>query len=245
MQIILIVVCWTLAVYFFTSANIGVYLGNDRTSINLLLNAFAVFLFLIPFAKSLSLGSLLKFESSVEKIESDIRDIRTTTQNISAIQASIVSNISHHFAQNLTFNLPALSEARKAERELDKGSKTSTQYDDRIEKYIGDGLSDPNVALAKLRMDLEHRLRIILNLQTSLGDPIDAKFRALRSLWEEFFKKFPDKRFMGEAFAYVNDVCNAAIHGQIVPREHAEEALSVGFRLLDELKEVGQTNPSG
>ena len=64
------------------------------------------------------------------------------------------------------------------------------------------------------------------------------RFLSVRSLFREFTKLFPEYTGMHGSFDYILKICNAAIHGQKISSGHAQEALQMGFKMLDELKKV-------
>lgn len=234
-------ICWILAAYFFVIANLLWGWPPEWTSQAAFSIGLSIFLFLLPFAKSISLGSWFSFEAKIEGIKDDVDAFKAETRNILAMQSLMITNVSQNVAQHTTFNLPSLSDAYTAERRIEENSPTvaPTENADRnVSEYIAQSRSDPNLALAKLRMELEIEFRRILGKRTKLGAKTDVKFMSLRSLWQEFFKYFKEKRYLLEALQYVNDICNAAVHGQQVPSEHAVEALSMGFRILEELRDI-------
>ncbi len=234
-------ICWVLAAYFFIIPHLLWGWPPEWAAPAAFPIALSIFLFLLPFAKSISLGSWFSFEAKIDRIKDDVSAFKAETRNILAMQSSMITSVSQNVAQHTTFNLPSLSDAYTAERRIEESSPTvvpTKNADGNFSEYIAQSLLDPNLALAKLRMELEIEFRRILGKRTQLGAKTDVKFMSLRSLWQEFFKCFEEKRYLLEALHYVNDICNAAIHGQRVPSEHAVEALSMGFRIVEELRDI-------
>lgn len=228
-----------LAIYFFALAHrLGFPPGQDGQSMFFLL--LSIFLALLPFAKSLSFGDIFKFESQVEKLKEEVSSFRTEIRSVLNAQSTAIAGVSNRVSQQTTVNLPPISAAYSADRQIIEHSsaQASKPAKDYVTAYIEENVSDPNLALARLRMDLEAELRRILGKRSRLGGKVDRKYLSMRSLWKEFTNQIPQSGYLVEGLQYVNDVANAAIHGQIVPSEHAEEALSMGIRILEELRSV-------
>ncbi|MFQ5481070.1 MAG: hypothetical protein ACE5DW_07305, partial [Thermodesulfobacteriota bacterium] len=62
-----------------------------------------------------------------------------------------------------------------------------------------------------------------------------------RSLFIEFIEKYPEYTKMFGSYDYILKVSNAAIHGQKIDIEHAQEALQMGFLILDELTRMNKS----
>jgi len=90
-------------------------------------------------------------------------------------------------------------------------------------------------------MQLERELRRVLGKRTETLSPIDGvKFQSAGALFREFTQKYPTYFQIGSSFDFVLKVCNAAIHGQLIPDKYAHEALYMGLRMLKELKTIEQ-----
>jgi hypothetical protein len=46
---------------------------------------------------------------------------------------------------------------------------------------------------------------------------------------------------MRSSFDYILTICNAGAHGQKVPERQAHEALSMGIKMLEQLKEIDES----
>lgn len=236
---ILRAICWSLAAYLFIAAHFIYGPPQDWDWPALLPVLLSIFLFLLPFAQSISLGGFLSFDAKIDQVKEDLGSFRDEVRNMFNMQSTMISTVTQNVAQQTTVNLPSLNDAFKAERQLEeRGTPALNELsNENLDGYVAQGLT-PNLALAKLRMDLESEFRRILNKRTELGKRTDTKFLSLRSLWQEFFKRYEDKRYLLDGIEYVYSICNAAIHGQVVPEEHAEEAMSMGLRILFELKNI-------
>lgn len=251
MKIFFTVLCWLAAAYFFIALHIisGIPPKNiidDGVFIYIIL--FAFFL-LLPFAQTLEIGTFFKYSAKINEIKSEVKDFKEETRSLISLQNSMITNISHSVNHNVTVTVPSLTQGRAAEEQLDNLERdNASNIDTLIEKentilnYIAGASGDVNIALMKLRRELEIDLRRLLEKELSFPtqDPLGYRPRllTLRSLWKMFLERYPDERSLEKAFIYAVDVCNAAAHGQDVPPEVAEEALSLGLRVLDQIKSI-------
>ena len=239
------ILCYLLAVYFLYAfcLVVGVPPNKplDTTSGSYL--TLALFLFMLPEAKKLKLGQLFEYEARVKEIKEDVKQFKEETRATLIAYTSLVSAISNTVNQTVNVNLPGREEASQARKDLNTTLKTKTEenhLERDIERFIESENSDLNYALAKLRVQLEKELRRILGKRTEMTYPLEegTKFLSTRSLFTQFTRDFPDYQGISSSFDYVLKVCNAGIHGQYVPEGYAHEALSMGFRMLEELKSI-------
>ena len=203
--------------------------------------ASATVLFLLPFAQSISFGNLLKFEAKVEQVQSEVASFKGETRNILNLHSTMISSVNQSVAQNTTVNLPPLTDAYSAEKLLSEHSTNEEgqkEDADAFGEYLASIDGDPNLALAKLRMELEIEFRRILGKRSTTGDRSRVRFMSLRQLWTEFIDTDVEKRYLIDGLQFVNNICNAAIHGQRIPIDHSREALSIGLRILGDLKNI-------
>lgn len=238
-------ICYLLSAYFFVafSALVGFPPSQplDHSSGTYL--ALALFLFMLPEAKRIRLGKLFEFEARVKEIKEDVKQFKEETKSTLSAYTSLVSAITNTVNQTINVNLPGKAEAAEARAALKTTLKTEAEehnVEAQVQRFIEAQDDDLNYALAKLRMELEKELRRILSKRTETTSPIEegTKFLSTRSLFSEFIRKYPDYQGIRGSFDYVLKVCNAAIHGQIVPTGYMHEALDMGFRMLAELKSV-------
>ena len=198
-----------------------------------------IFFLVLPFAQRLKLGRLIEFEAKVEQFREDVKEVRTDTREaISSVSASVntISASVNTINQNVTVNLK--EEAQVAREELSETlppPEPAAQEQD-IQDHLAAYDADVNLALARLRMDLEGELRRILG-RTVVGDPLETqgKFLSARALFRRLGAREPRYRNMQQSFDYVMRACNAAIHGRQIPRDIAYETIGVGLRILGEL----------
>jgi hypothetical protein len=239
------ILCYLLAAYFFYAfCNvIGVPPNKPLDSSSGSYLALALFLFMLPEAKKLKFGQLFEYEARVKEIKEDVKQFKEETRSALTAYTNLVSAISNTVSQTINVNLPSRSETTQAKEDLDTTLKTNTkkpELEDQIEEFLASEGNDLNYALAKLRMQLEKELRRILDKESSslLSPDRNIKFLSTRSLFLQFVKQHPDYQGIEGSFDYVLKICNAAIHGQFIPENYAHEALSMGFRMLTELKSI-------
>lgn len=203
----------------------------------------AIFFFLLPLAKKLKIGKLLEYEAKVNEIKKEVKEFKDDTRHMLLMQNTLINTVSNTISQNINITLPGQGEIQEAKEDLDRTIKNPTpqdQLEDEIDDFLASEGSDLNFALAKLRMEIEKELRRILIKRLDTDDPtkMKGKFLSVRSLFREFIKLFPEYTGMHSSFDYILKICNAAIHGQKISSNHAQEALQMGFKMLDELKNV-------
>lgn len=237
--------CYVLAAYFFYAFSevVGIPPTKALDSASGSYLALALFLFMLPEAKKLKLGQLFEYEARVKEIKEEVKQFKEETRTTLAAYTSLISAISNTVNQTVNVNLPGPGEASRAREDLDttlKTKKEKTKIEGEIERFLASEDNDLHYALAKLRMQLEKELRRILGKRTETLYPVEEnmKFLSTRSLFSEFSRKYPNYQAIQSSFDYVLKVCNAAIHGQYVPEGYAHEALSMGFRMLEELKSI-------
>jgi uncharacterized protein YoxC len=201
----------------------------------------SIFFFLLPLAKKLKVGKLLEYEAKVNEIKNEVNEFKEETRQILSMQNTLINTVSNTISQSINITLPSHREIEEAKEELDSTIKNPTplsQLEAEIDEFIASAGSDVNIALAKLRIDIEKELRRILIKRLDTDDPTKMKGRYLsvRSLFREFMELFPQYSGMYGSFDYILKICNAAIHGQNISQGHAHEALQMGFKMLDELK---------
>lgn len=213
----------------------------DPTSTTYLI--VSIFFLLLPLAKTLKLGKLLEYEAQVQEVKNDVREFRDEIRQQIILQSSLINTVTNTLSQNININLPGKNEIDEANRELAntlEDMPSELDLESEINQFLVSQEADLNLALAKLRMDIEKELRRILIKKLDTSDPtrIKGKFLSTRSLFNELISIFPKYKGMHQSFDYVLKICNAAIHGQKIPEGHAHEALQMGFKMLNELKNI-------
>jgi uncharacterized protein YoxC len=234
-----------IAAYFFYAFHltVGFPPEGELNSSSLTYLAISIFFFLLPLAKKLKLGKLLEYEAKVSEMQNEVKEFKEETRQILSMQNALINTVSNTISQNINITLPGYGEIEEAKEELDSTIEEPApqeQLEVEIEEYLASEGSDPNFALAKLRIDIEKELRRILVRRLDTKDPTKTKGRFLsnRSLFREFTKLYPQYSGMNSSFDYILKICNAAVHGQNISQRHAHEALQMGFKMLDEFKKV-------
>lgn len=195
-----------------------------------------VFFLVAPYVRSFRLGRFIEFDAKIEEVKSDMKEVRTETRELISTVSTVATAISASVNQSVVLNFPSSEWAQAAREEMSAAlgdASEPTKQEDDIREYMDLSASDPNYALARLRMDIERELRRIL------GRPVTTETRSLtaRSLFRTLVSAEPKYQQMRSSFDYVLEVCNAAIHGQRMSDGVANEAVGMGLRILHELKQ--------
>lgn len=235
-------ICYLLAAYFLYAfcVVVGVPPSKplDATSGSYL--ALALFMFMLPEAKKLKLGQLFEYEAKVKEIKQEVREFKDETRSTLSAYTALVSAISNTMNQTINVHLPgqaAVDQAKQDLRAVLKTPNAESCVEGKVEAFVASAGGDFNYALAKLRMQLERELRRILSKRVVTANPDDPniKFLSARSLFNQFTQALPGYERIRNSFDYVLKVCNAGIHGQVIPDGHAQEALYMGIQMLEEL----------
>jgi hypothetical protein len=92
--------------------------------------------------------------------------------------------------------------------------------------------------VARLRIEIEQALRVILNNRQIIKGlkPIDMKFLGLNKLFILYLIEYPDAKNMEESFKVFNQIANAVIHGQKMTDEQIDKGASLGINIMRYLK---------
>lgn len=235
-------ISWVLSAYFFVvfHVNLGFPPESGLHEGDLIYLGLFIFFFLIPIAHSVRLGSFLEYTAKVAEMKQDVKEFKEEIRNTVTVQSSLLSSVSQSVNHSVNVTLPSLSTAHEADEKLARTihSASGQESRDAEMEYIEQVGGDINLALMRLRKELEVELRRILNVTTSFVVPRTKKFYSIGTLWNMFLAGNKDLKGIESAFFYVLDICNAAAHGQEVPEEHAEEALAMGLKIRDRLKHI-------
>lgn len=216
---------------------------NDLGTTSGFLLVLSLFFILLPLAKKISLGKLLTFEREIEKVKTEVTDFKTETREFINFYSNVITAISNTVNQTVNVHLPGKEQVQEAKDELKSTihqEDNGTSIEDELEEYISLSGNDVSFALARLRMDLEKSMRIILGKRTRTSDPTEmkSKYMSARQLFKELTIQYPNYKGMHSSYDYIIKICNAAIHGQQVSSGHAHEALYMGLQMLKELERV-------
>jgi hypothetical protein len=168
-----------------------------------------------------------------------VKEFKTETREFLNVYSNMITAISNTVNQTVNVHLPGKAEADVAKEELNSTLKDKSEpssIEEEVESFLIQSGNDINFALARLRMEIERKLREILGKRTTTADPnnMKGKFLSARSLFNEFTNLYPKYEGMHSSFDYILKVCNAAIHGQKIYDGHGHEALYMGVKMLKE-----------
>ena len=230
---------WAIAIYFFWAFHLHVGFPPTEPlthSAAAYLALFVLFL-VLPAARKLRIGKLFDFEAKVDQVRTEVKEVRTETRDLVSTMASVANSISTSVNQSLNLYLPPPDDTRDAKQGVaDLPTPSLEAGQDQVLDYVGAGDSDPQYALARMRIDLERALRRVLETH----EPADSRFapaaHSASSLFLRLADTRPRYRRMKPSFEYVINACNAAIHGRHVPDNVAYETIDMGLRLLRDLE---------
>ena len=211
--------------------------------------ALFVFFLAAPFVQRLRLGRLIEFEAKVEEVRTEMKEVRTETRELISTVSAVATAISASVNQSVILNFASSEWAQAAREEMSTAFGDTPEppgHEDDTQEYMALTASDPNFALARLRMEIESELRRILGKCVSAKDPsrMRGRFLSARSLFRTLASQNPKYQQMWSSFEYVLEVCNAAIHGQRIADGVPDEAVGIGLKILRELKnEEGMQMP--
>lgn len=243
-------ICWSIGFYLLQQSAIRISLDNEKTITTqlLFLLLFSIFLILLPFAKKMKFLNVFEIEREIKETKQEVKDFKSEIRlSLSVLTNSLNASIGNMHNQ-VTVQVPGIETLKKANKVIEeKGQyKDEISFQDIKEELSISEDEDTIMALAKTRIKIETLLREILNKRTIYPDnSSNMKFLSLNDLYKQFTKEYPQQRYLTHTFKYVQQVCNAAIHGLNISLGQAEEALELGTRIIKELEYIkdnaGQT----
>lgn len=237
---LLFIACWIFgAVIMLRSVP---YLSPEQSFetniVPLILSASGLFLFFLPFFKSIKIPQLLELEQNIQETKEELMSFKQQiTTSIASLSANI-STINHN--SNVTNVNVSTSELKKESARIDrKLAKNVRQYLGEVTNELVLEDEDTVLSLARIRILLESQLRRILGkTQDTVDSSRQIKFLSLSSLVNLFVKEYEKYSYMQNSFRYVIQICNAAIHGQQVNSAQASEVINLGTKLIAELRNI-------
>ena len=235
------VLSWLVSLYFLCGFAFNVGFPPSRSLLTgdvFFICLWLLFLFL-PFLKKIKIGTILELEREVAQNKKELQEFKNEIRNIISVLSTNVNTIGG-MTNQVTVNVPSLAQLSEANSTVDANAPPSTTENEvKVEQYLAMESGDSTMALARTRIEIERLLRTILGnritINTIGNDPI--KFAAAHQLFRAFLAQNPEFDYLIKPFQYVNQVCNAAIHAQRVSDEHAQEALSLGAKIIAVLTE--------
>lgn len=232
---------WGVSLYFFAGLVRDTGFWPTGATLNNHAAALALFLFFLflPFFSKIKIGKLLEIEREVDKAKKDLEGFKAEVRNNLSVISTNVNTISG--SNQLTVNLPNTNEIREAREEIENNSPdslTKQNKQDELEQLLQ--REDPTLALAWTRIEIERLVRKILGKRTAASpDELEAiKFATLPRLFNQFTTQYPRYQYLNDAFRYVIQVCNAAIHGQNISYNQALEAAGLGGKIITTLQNL-------
>ncbi|MEW8330098.1 MAG: hypothetical protein AB2692_04115 [Candidatus Thiodiazotropha sp.] len=241
------IVSWVFAAYFFYAFHLHVCFPptEEITQTGFVyLIVFTLFL-LAPFAKRFKLGSILEWEAKIKELKQEVKDTREESRQLFNVLNATINTISNTLTNNVNVYMPGYQERERAREDIQfYDSRVNTNTINELINEFRRGDDDLVMPLARVRIELEHLLREILGKRTASVDlrNKNRKFYSAGSLFRIFLKEYPDYKHLGSSFDYVLRLCNAAIHGQVLDKDQAFEALEMGAKIISVLKEINGNN---
>jgi hypothetical protein len=214
------------------------------TSSDWIILGISIILFLLPFSTRVRIGNAIEFERKINEVKESVTDFKEETRSSLSLIAATVTTISN-VSSTVNVSLPGLADltaARKGIEEISTGKTHEDAQEVRQELLLDD--ESIIMPLARTRIRIEQLLRQLLqkHITVSNADGKDIKFWSAKSLFRDFLDSYPGYESLYKPFDYVNRVCNAAIHGQKVPKEEADEALNLGAEIIAVLSNITNSN---
>lgn len=204
---------------------------------------FLFFLFL-PFFNKIKVGSWLELEREIKEAK---KEATAATQELADFKIevrntlNVVSTQRTNVYVNGAPNAAQLREQQAAiATKLDSTEQsTVAKYEETVKSQESD---DVAYVLAKVRIDIERLLRTIVGKRIGPVPNTNIKLASARQLFDSLVQMEEAWEYLRRPFEYVNRVCNAAIHGQLVSSEQADEALKLGAQIIAALKQHPNAN---
>ena len=241
-----VVVSWLISLYFFivfhTSA--GFPPKSPISSSSWVLLGMSGIFFVLPFVSRLRIGNAIEFERKVREVENQVKEFKEETRNSLALISNAVTTISN-ISNTFTVSLPGVAEltaAKEGVQAVEQHESISSDARRIKEELLFLDDESTILPLARVRIRIEQLLRQILQkrLKTSNLRDREIKFLSARRLFQRFLEEYPQYQSLAPAFDYVIRVCNAAVHGQKVPFDEAEEALNMGAEIIALLSKIAE-----
>ncbi|WP_417463379.1 hypothetical protein [Kordiimonas sp.] len=228
------------SLYFFVVfiAREGVLPSTDLNKSSLVYLSLAVLFLLLPSAKTISIGNVLRFEAKARELKEEISEFKQETRTTLQSYASLITTISNSANQTITVNTYDREAVLNARQELEAATEEKGVQDitpDDVAQYLArSDYGDITIALFTLRMDIERRLRDILEKHPSpqkVGTP-DVRYMSISKLFQLLIKRIPEFRVLDSSLRYVLSICNAAVHGQHIEENVGREAIVMGLEII-------------
>jgi hypothetical protein len=237
---VLWILSWIIALYF----GVGfVAKAGFPPNANLLIGdalfvGLTLFFLFLPFFDKIKIASWIEIERKVEEAKKEavaakeeLREFKTEVRTTMSVVSSnsIRQNINVQIQPNAIREQGAQVEQNLGEEARRKASAVESELQ---------AEPDVNVALAKVRIDIERLLRGILG--ATLKTPNvnkQTRYLTIPKMLDQLIEHDESYAYLAEPMKLVLTVCNAAIHAQYVTKEQADEALLLGSKVIAALKQ--------
>lgn len=236
------IVSWAVAAYFgygFVAKagfppRTGLLIGDA------LFVALTLFFLFLPFFDKIKVGSWLELEREVEAAKKEAADATEELREFkNEVRTTLISTNSNLQRMNVWVgNIPGAPVLREQQEAVAKGfSQNQKSIADEYIETVRAQEEDPAYSLARVRIDIERLLREKLKKRIGPVPKANLRLATIRQLYVQLTEQ--DSSWLGlrGAFDSVLRVCNAAIHGQIIDADQAEEALLLRAQIIAALKE--------
>lgn len=240
---------WIVAAYFGAGfiSKAGFPPKSDLLIGDALFVGLTLFFLLLPFFDKVKIGTWIELERKVAEAKKEasdakeqLREFKTEVRNTLAVVSTNLNT--QRMSTQLNFygvaDLDKLRDAQaKIATKLDANDRSTVENYESAVRASQNG--DMPLMLAKVRIDMERLLRRIVGARLTASpvttkDPI--KFATLRQLFQRLIDSDDSYAYLEEPFRYVNGICNAAVHAQVVPQQQADEALRMGAEIIEVLR---------
>jgi hypothetical protein len=196
----------------------------------------------MPFFNKIKIPKLIELERSVAAAKNELEEFKGQTNNMFSILSTSINTINSNTTNII---MPNRDELIAANKEFDQSVEEERPEAIRVieEQLILDD-EDRIVALARLRIKLEYLLReLLLHIAVDKGKRENELRRlSLPSLFKEFRAHSSGYEHLEKSLYYVTQICNAAIHSQLISPGQADEALELGAKILAYLPKISKKN---
>jgi hypothetical protein len=194
----------------------------------------SLFFTFLPFFKRIRIGKLLELERDVKRTQEDVREFKNEVRSSLSVLSTNVNtmgNVSNQISVTLP-NAQELKQETEAIKERSPG-QNDLAAEASIEEQVF-AMEDKSLALAWMRIEIERLLRKVLGKE---GKPSNQSIEGIRfagatQLFRLFLRKNPGYEYLSNAFTYVIQICNAAIHAQPLSEGQKMEALELGSQVI-------------
>lgn len=229
----LAVLSWAVAFYFCTGfvAKASFPPKADLLIGDAIFIGLTLFFLFLPFFNKIKVGSWLSLEREVKEAK---QDAAAAKEELREFKNEIRTTVSMVTTNTVNLTLAGAGELRR------QGAKVAEKLDPRgreraeeVEQELH-AESDTSYALAKIRIDIERLLRLIVGKEMNV--PVlsgsTPRFMPLTETFEILVQSDSSFAYLRDPMKKVLAVCNAAIHAQNVSADQANEALKLGAQII-------------